>query len=113
MILPKRCGTRILLFGRERKVQKTRIVRFIKFGASGFLMGIHNILGLSRPETQSQTRRRFWEQIEAATMEIDGRSVVRSVPESAGQTFDLFYLGIDAFSQRVGDSMPRIGYDVL
>ena len=46
-------------------------------------------------------------------MEIDGRSVVRSIPKSAGQTFDLLYLGIDAFSQRVGDSMPRIGYDVL
>ena len=87
--------------------------RLTFFGPSGFLMGIHNLLGLSWPETQSRTRRRFWEQIEAATMEIDGRSVVRSIPKSAGQTFDLLYLGIDAFSQRVGDSMPRIGYDVL
>ena len=76
-------------------------------------MGIHNLLGLSRPETQSRTRRRFWEQIEVTTMEIDGRSVGRSVPKSASQTFDLLYLGIDAFSQRVCDSMPRIGYDVF
>ena len=46
-------------------------------------------------------------------MKIDGRSIVRSVAESTGQTFDLLYLGIDAFSQRIGDSMPRIGYDVV
>ena len=76
-------------------------------------MGIHNMLRLSRPETQSRTRRGFRKQIEAATMKIDGRSIVRSVAESTGQTFDLLYLGIDAFSQRIGDSMPRIGYDVV
>ena len=76
-------------------------------------MGIHNILGLSRPETQSRTRGRFREQIEAAAVKIDGRSVMRSVPESAGQALHLLNFGIDAFSQRIGNPMPCISNDIV
>ena len=76
-------------------------------------MGIHNLLFLNWPETQGRTERGSREQIQTTAVKVDGRSVVRSVPKSASQAFDLLYLGIDALSQRVGNSMLRVGYDVV
>ena len=38
---------------------------------------------------------------------------MRSVSESTGQALNLFYFGIDTFSQCIGDSMPGISDDIV
>jgi len=58
-------------------------------------------------------KRRTRKQIQAATMKVNSRSIMGAIPKSTSHPLDLLDLGIDGFSQCIGDAMSGIGNDIL